>query len=262
MKKILLFLLMVISINSFSQLTDSAAIRSSIITNIVTNTSKSITAVQVNDIMQGYLNIWNKYSIDTSKISNDSIFHRKNNSWVFQFKVLVPGDTVSVSNRINLKLNKTDTSTLSNRIDLKLNKTDTSTLSNRIDLKLNKTDTSTLSNRIDQKLNKTDTSTLSNRIDLKLNKTDTSTLSNRINARLPRDSTYGTTGAFKLSGGDSISVVNGWVTTIIPFVPEPQPVALVKFNGRQSKRKMREELAMLSKEIQKLKLQVSSVAKQ
>jgi hypothetical protein len=42
-------------------------------------------------------------------------------------------DTVSLSNRIDAKLNKTDTASLSNRIDLKLNKTDTASLSSRID---------------------------------------------------------------------------------------------------------------------------------
>lgn len=104
-------------------------------------------------------------------------------------------DTTSLSNRINVKLNKADTSSL-------LSKSDTTDLYNRINAKLNiidttslyrKTDTSTLSNRINLKLNisdsalllkKTDTSTLSNRINLKLNKTDTATLSNRINFKL------------------------------------------------------------------------------
>jgi hypothetical protein len=42
-------------------------------------------------------------------------------------------DTVSLSNRIDAKLNKTDTASLSTRIDLKLNKTDTASLSSRID---------------------------------------------------------------------------------------------------------------------------------
>jgi len=82
-------------------------------------------------------------------------------------------DTVSLSNRINLKLNATDTASLSNRINLKLNTADTSTLSNRINLKLNTADTSTLSNRINLKLNAADTSSLSNRINLKLNTADT-----------------------------------------------------------------------------------------
>jgi|688.fasta_scaffold01533_8 hypothetical protein len=48
---------------------------------------------------------------------------------------LVAADTVSLSNRINTKLNSTDTSSLSNRINLKLNALDTASLSNRIDAK-------------------------------------------------------------------------------------------------------------------------------
>jgi len=53
-------------------------------------------------------------------------------------------DTLSLSNRINLKLNKLDTSSLSNRIILKLNTADTLSLSNRINLKLNISDTASL----------------------------------------------------------------------------------------------------------------------
>jgi len=48
---------------------------------------------------------------------------------------LVGTDTVSLSNRINTKLNSTDTASLSNRINLKLNATDTASLSNRINAK-------------------------------------------------------------------------------------------------------------------------------
>jgi hypothetical protein len=79
-------------------------------------------------------------------------------------------DTLSLSNRINLKLNISDTSTMLTKY---LRKTDTSTLSNRIDLKLNISDTSTM---LTKYLRKTDTATLSNRINLKLNIADTSTL--------------------------------------------------------------------------------------
>jgi len=50
-------------------------------------------------------------------------------------------DTLSLSNRINLKLNIADTSTMLSKY---LRKTDTATLSNRINLKLNIADTSTL----------------------------------------------------------------------------------------------------------------------
>jgi len=48
---------------------------------------------------------------------------------------LVAADTVSLSNRINTKLNSADTASLSNRINLKLNATDTASLSNRINEK-------------------------------------------------------------------------------------------------------------------------------
>jgi hypothetical protein len=48
---------------------------------------------------------------------------------------LVGADTVSLSNRINTKLNPTDTVSLSNRINLKLNPVDTISLSNRINAK-------------------------------------------------------------------------------------------------------------------------------
>jgi len=48
---------------------------------------------------------------------------------------LVGADTVSLSNRINTKLNSADTASLSNRINLKLNASDTASLSNRIDAK-------------------------------------------------------------------------------------------------------------------------------
>ena len=82
--------------------------------------------------------------------------------------IFTQSDTITLSNRINNKLNISDTVSLSNRIDLKLNKTDTINLSNRIDLKLNKSDTISLSNRINIKLNASDTVSLSNRINKKL----------------------------------------------------------------------------------------------
>jgi len=53
-------------------------------------------------------------------------------------------DTVSLSNRIDAKLNKTDTASLSTRIDLKLNKTDTASLSSRIDSKVSLTGDQTI----------------------------------------------------------------------------------------------------------------------
>ncbi len=81
-------------------------------------------------------------------------------------------DTISLSNRINLKLNATDTILFTNKIDYKLNSKDTSSLSERINLKLNSNDTSVmLSTRLAR-----DTISLSNRINLKLNNTDTASI--------------------------------------------------------------------------------------
>jgi tRNA threonylcarbamoyladenosine modification (KEOPS) complex Pcc1 subunit len=119
-------------------------------------------------------------------------------------------DTASLSNRINLKLNATDTASLSNRINLKLNATDTASLSNRINLKLNATDTASLSNRINLKLNATDTASLSNRINLKLNATDTSSLSNRINLKLNATDTASLSNRInlKLNATDTASLSN------------------------------------------------------
>jgi hypothetical protein len=81
-------------------------------------------------------------------------------------------DTISLSERINKKLNAADTILFTNKIDYKLNSKDTSSLSERINLKLNSNDTSVmLSNRLAR-----DTISLSNRINLKLNNTDTASI--------------------------------------------------------------------------------------
>ena len=98
------------------------------------------------------------------------------------YGINIIGDSVNIDTSIIFT--QSDTITLSNRIDTKLNVSDTVSLSNRIDLKLNKTDTINLSDRIDLKLNKSDTISLSNRIDIKLNASDTVSLSNRINKKL------------------------------------------------------------------------------
>jgi hypothetical protein len=141
-------------------------------------------------------------------------------------------DTVSLSNRINLKLNIADTSSM---LSPYLRKVDTVSLSNRINLKLNIADTATMLTPYLRKadttamltpyLRKVDTVSLSNRINLKLNiadtssmlspylrKVDTVSLSNRINTKISYADTLtsiqnkltltttGTTGAATLSG--------------------------------------------------------------
>jgi hypothetical protein len=92
-------------------------------------------------------------------------------------------DTVSLSNRINLKLNIADTATMLTPYLRKadttamltpyLRKVDTVSLSNRINLKLNIADTATM---LTPYLRKADTVSLSNRINLKLNIADTATM--------------------------------------------------------------------------------------
>ena len=120
--------------------------------------------------------------------------------------IFTQSDTITLSNRINNKLNISDTVSLSNRIDLKLNKTDTINLSNRIDLKLNPTDTISLSNRINIKLNPSDTVSLSNRINTKLNTSDTISLSNRINKKLDTLYVNYQTNVDLLSNKDTINI--------------------------------------------------------
>jgi hypothetical protein len=110
--------------------------------------------------------------------------------------IFTQSDTITLSNRIDLKLNTSDTITLSNRIDTKLNASDTVSLSNRIDLKFNISDTLdmltpyfrdadtsllNLTNRFNTKLNISDTTDM---LAPYLREADTISLSNRINTKL------------------------------------------------------------------------------
>jgi len=83
---------------------------------------------------------------------------------------LMNSDTISLSNRINLKVNISDTATM---LSPYLRKVDTVSLSNRINLKVNISDTATM---LSKYLRKTDTASLSNRINLKVNISDTATM--------------------------------------------------------------------------------------
>jgi len=159
---------------------------------------------RINDLAANTFN--NKLNItDTSyllqKLDTSFLFKKSDTSFLHQKK-----DTITLSNRINYKLNITDTSflfkksdtsflhqkkdtiTLSNRINYKLNITDTSFLFKKTDTSFlhQKKDTITLSNRINYKLNITDTSLLFKKTDTSFlyQKKDTSTLSNRINLKL------------------------------------------------------------------------------
>jgi len=94
------------------------------------------------------------YYMDSSKVIH----------WSDTNFIATKNDTISLSRRINTKLDstyRTDTTSLSHRINLKLDstlRTDTVSLSNRIDTKLTKADTSSLSNRINGKLSVTNDS--------------------------------------------------------------------------------------------------------
>ena len=95
------------------------------------------------------------------------------------YGINIIGDSINIDT--NIVFTQSDTITLSNRINLKLNISDTISLSNRIDLKLNAVDTINLSNRINTKLNISDTT---NMLAPYLREADTSSLSNRINNKL------------------------------------------------------------------------------
>jgi hypothetical protein len=72
----------------------------------------------------------------------DSLWHDVSPITAIGTRYIKPSDTVSLSNRINTKLNATDTVSLSNRINTKLGASDTVSLSNRINTKLNTSDSS------------------------------------------------------------------------------------------------------------------------
>ena len=92
--------------------------------------------------------------VQVSAVPNDSTllqFSRVDSLWhdvsvinAIGTNYLKPIDSVSLSNRINLKLNIADTSSMLSKY---LRKTDTATLSNRINLKLNISDTSNLQSK-------------------------------------------------------------------------------------------------------------------
>ena len=153
----------------------------------------------------------------------------KNDTSAMLLPYLRKSDTISLSNRINNKLNATDTVSLSNRIDLKLNKTDTINLSNRIDLKLNKSDTISLSNRINIKLNASDTVSLSNRINKKL---DTLYVNYQTNVDLLTNKD--TINITPLEAGAGINITNNVIsldTTLLDSVVRVQNVYVKNGTG-------------------------------
>jgi hypothetical protein len=109
-----------------------------------------------------------KFNLPTASATNRGALSSAD--WTTFNTKLGASDTVSLSNRINLKLNIADTSTMLSKY---LRKTDTASLSNRIDLRVKYTDTATM---LTPYLRKIDTASLSSRINLKLNIADTSSM--------------------------------------------------------------------------------------
>ncbi len=162
---------------------------------------------------------WQRINIDTTNLTNE-IAEKLNIT-----------DTVSLSNRIDLKADKITTLTINGvTYDLSANRSwtvttsDTVSLSNRINLKLNIADTSAM---LSPYLRKLDTIYLSNRIDLKLNASDTASLSNRINKK--QDSliltTIGTTGNATLTGA-TLNIPSYSTTGFVPYTGATSNVLL------------------------------------
>jgi hypothetical protein len=96
------------------------------------------------------------------------------------------------SDSLNSRLKGADTLSLSNRIDLKANVGNITDVNNALVLKLNIDDTAYLLQKMDTSflLQKKDTATLSNRIDLKANITALNNLNTTINNKLAIDTSY------------------------------------------------------------------------
>lgn len=172
---------------------------------------------------------WQQVYPTASDTTSLGAYLLKSDTLAMLLPYLRKSDTISLSNRINNKLNATDTVSLSNRINLKLNKTDTINLSNRIDLKLNKSDTISLSNRIDIKLNASDTVSLSNRINKKL---DTLYVNYQTNVDLLTNKD--TINITPLEAGAGINITNNVIsldTTLLDSVVRVQNVYVKNGTG-------------------------------
>ena len=97
-----------------------------------------------------------------------------------------------LTDSLNSRLRATDTLSLSNRIDLKANAGNITDVNNELALKLNITDTANLLQKIDTSflLQKKDTVSLSNRIDLKANTTTLNNINNALSSKLISDTTF------------------------------------------------------------------------
>jgi hypothetical protein len=139
--------------------------------NLTANRTLSIT--QATTSVNGFLTStdWNTFNGKQNTLVSGTTIKTVNGTTLLgsgnlSVGTLVATDTVSLSNRINLKLNPSDTVSLSNRINLKFNTADTTqlNLTSRFAAKLNYTDTSFLFTQSD-----TNQLNLSNRFNLKAN---------------------------------------------------------------------------------------------
>lgn len=87
-------------VSKSQQITDSASLRAQVNADIVTNGTRAITAVKLNRLLQGNINLIPRYAADSFRISNDSVFYRKDKEWRFGFTV-GGGSVETASNGLN-----------------------------------------------------------------------------------------------------------------------------------------------------------------
>jgi len=152
-------------------------------------------------------------------------------------------DTLSLSNRINLKVNISDTAAM---LSPYLRKVDTASISNRVNLKVNISDTSNMlspylrkadtSAMLNPYLRKTDTASLSNRINLKVNISDTAAMlspylrSNVAAATYQPIGTYDTATVVKayVTNAEAVTITKGQVVYIFGAQGDRASVKLAK----------------------------------
>lgn len=189
MKRILTFLVCsIMATSAISQINDTVTLRSYINTNVVPNSTRSITATQLNFILNGNLNILPnllKRYYDSVWISSGTLYVRKNSittsyavpvnththpqseitglvDSISLFRTLINSliaDSVYQASQISQRVRYVDTSGMLAGYPRLIRFIDSlAAVQARLNTKLNAVDTSSLSTRINQKLNITDTS--------------------------------------------------------------------------------------------------------
>jgi hypothetical protein len=189
--------------------------------NLTANRTLSIT--QATTSANGFLTStdWNTFNAKQNTLVSGTTIKTVNGTTLLgsgnlSVGTLVGTDTVSLSNRINLKLNPSDTVSLSNRINLKFNTADTTSLNltSRFAAKLNYTDTSFLFTQSD-----TNQLNLTNRFAAKQNTLNGTGFVKASGTNITYDnSSYLRTGLadstyLKLTGGTLTGALNGTTAT-------------------------------------------------